>query len=131
MSAPLEWFKSSHSTEQGGNCVEIAYSWRKSSYSGSQGGDCVEVGYSWRKSSYSSEDGGNCIEVGYDWRKSSHSGSQGGNCVEVAAHPRAVHVRDSKDPDGPMLTFTTDAWAAFTAFAATNAGRQQRPGSNG
>jgi Domain of unknown function (DUF397) len=26
-----------------------------------------------------------------------------------------VAVRDSKDPDGPKLTFTLDEWAAFTA----------------
>ncbi|MFJ8141923.1 DUF397 domain-containing protein, partial [Streptomyces sp. NPDC096013] len=38
------------------------------------------------------------------WFKSSYSGSEGGDCVEVAAHPSAVHVRDSKVPAGPMLT---------------------------
>lgn len=37
--------------------------WFKSSYSGSQGGDCVEVAIAWTKSSYSSEQGGNCVEV--------------------------------------------------------------------
>ncbi|HIY42582.1 MAG TPA: DUF397 domain-containing protein [Candidatus Nocardiopsis merdipullorum] len=39
----LQWRKSSYSSAQGGNCVEVASSWRKSSYSGSKGGDCVEV----------------------------------------------------------------------------------------
>ena len=39
----LDWFKSSYSGNEGGNCVEIAYEWRKSSYSGAQGGDCVEI----------------------------------------------------------------------------------------
>ncbi|MEU2026450.1 DUF397 domain-containing protein [Streptomyces sp. NPDC016469] len=29
---------------------------------------------------------------------------RGGECVEVAAHTAAVHVRDPKNPDGPMLT---------------------------
>lgn len=43
MSTDLNWFKSSYSSEQGGNCVEVASSWSKSSYSGGQGGDCVEV----------------------------------------------------------------------------------------
>jgi hypothetical protein len=42
-SAALHWFKSSYSSDQGGNCVEVAYHWRKSSYSSDQGGDCVEV----------------------------------------------------------------------------------------
>ena len=38
------------------------------------------------------------------WRKSSYSGNGGGNCVEVARSlPRAVAVRDSKDPHGPVL----------------------------
>lgn len=48
------------------------------------------------------------------WRKSKFSGS-GNACVEVAdldADSRAV--RDSKDPAGPALTFTTAAWSAFT-----------------
>ncbi|MER8105226.1 DUF397 domain-containing protein [Kitasatospora sp. NPDC094016] len=45
------------------------------------------------------------------WRKSSYSGNQG-NCVEVDdAHPG--RVRDSKDPDGPVLVFPADAWTAF------------------
>ncbi|MFF3402524.1 DUF397 domain-containing protein [Streptomyces sp. NPDC002659] len=68
----------------------------------------------WFKSSYSGEEGGACLEVAYDWRKSTYSGSDGGECVEVAAHPAAVHVRDSKNPDGPVLTLTPATWAAFT-----------------
>lgn len=49
------------------------------------------------------------------WRKSSYSGSQG-NCVEVAGGlPSAVAVRDSKNPGGPALVFTQDAWTAFIA----------------
>ncbi|TDD33989.1 DUF397 domain-containing protein [Actinomadura sp. KC06] len=37
------------------------------------------------------------------WRKSSRSGSSGGQCVEVASMGSKVAVRDSKDPDGPVL----------------------------
>ena len=48
------------------------------------------------------------------WRKSSYSGSNGGECVEVAT-TGTVLVRDTADRDGPMLTFTADAWRAFTA----------------
>ncbi|MED7954204.1 DUF397 domain-containing protein [Streptomyces sp. BE303] len=48
------------------------------------------------------------------WRKSTYSGSEGGNCIEVAdGLAEAVPVRDSKDPDGPALAFTPDAWRAF------------------
>jgi len=46
------------------------------------------------------------------WRKSSYSGANGA-CVEVAHLPEAVAVRDSKDPTGPKLIFTPQAWAAF------------------
>jgi hypothetical protein len=73
----------------------------------------------WFKSSYSGSEGGNCIEVAYAWRKSSYSSEEGGACVEVAAHPAAVHVRDSKDPDGPTLTFTPEAWSSFTSMLAS------------
>jgi hypothetical protein len=47
------------------------------------------------------------------FRKSTHSGS-GDNCVEVASNlPGLVIVRDSKNPDGAMLTFSSKAWQAF------------------
>jgi Domain of unknown function (DUF397) len=55
-----------------------------------------------------------------EWRKSSWSGGNGGDCVEVARNlSGAVAVRDSKDPDGPTLTFTPDEWVAFTAGIKT------------
>ncbi|MFB4423654.1 DUF397 domain-containing protein [Streptomyces sp. QL37] len=72
----------------------------------------------WFKSSYSSDEGGACLEVAYDWRKSSYSSEQGGACIEVAAHPFAIHVRDSKTPKGPTFTVAPTAWSAFAAFAA-------------
>lgn len=40
--AAADWFTSSHSNDQGGNCVEAARLWFTSSYSNNQGGDCVE-----------------------------------------------------------------------------------------
>jgi Domain of unknown function (DUF397) len=49
-----------------------------------------------------------------DWHKSSYSSNNGGNCVEVARNlPGVVAVRDSKDPNGPALTITPDAWRAL------------------
>ncbi len=51
------------------------------------------------------------------WRKSTRSGNTG-NCVEVADNlPGAVAVRDSKDRQGPVLTFTPATWKAFVEFA--------------
>jgi hypothetical protein len=46
------------------------------------------------------------------WRKSSYS-SDYGNCVEVADLPNTYAVRDSKNPDSAVLTFTHAEWAAF------------------
>ena len=49
------------------------------------------------------------------WFKSSHSGSSG-DCVEVAwAADQWIGVRDSKNPAGSALVFTSAAWRAFTA----------------
>ncbi len=41
------------------------------------------------------------------WRKSSHSGGDNGNCVEVYSLDA---VRDSKNPDGPVLTLNLRAF---------------------
>jgi hypothetical protein len=46
------------------------------------------------------------------WRKSSLSGSEG-ECTEVLYTGAHVLVRDSKDQDGPVLTFTPGEWRAF------------------
>lgn len=49
------------------------------------------------------------------WVKSSYSGAQGDNCVEVAMLPDGSRaVRDSKDPGGPVVRFTSAQWRAFT-----------------
>lgn len=52
------------------------------------------------------------------WVKSTHSNGGGGGCVEWApayAPTGVIPVRDSKNPGGPTLLFTHDAWTAFTA----------------
>ncbi|HEY5836491.1 DUF397 domain-containing protein [Streptomyces sp.] len=49
------------------------------------------------------------------WLKSSRSTGNGA-CVEVKSPAvESVVVRDSKDPYGPVLTFSPDAWSAFVA----------------
>ncbi|GIM90240.1 DUF397 domain-containing protein [Paractinoplanes toevensis] len=58
------------------------------------------------------------------WRKSRRS--SGGACVEVAESGDSIHVRDSKDPAGPVLTFGRDAWRVFVGDVRKSAtsGRQ-------
>lgn len=46
------------------------------------------------------------------WRKSSYSGG-GQQCVELADLGAVTAVRDSKDPDGPVLQFPRAHMAAF------------------
>ncbi|WP_255954020.1 DUF397 domain-containing protein [Streptomyces odontomachi] len=96
--------------------------WFKSTYSSGSGDDCVEVALTWYKSSYSSSGDGDCVEVALDWRKSSYSSSGSGDCVEIATCPTTVHLRDSKDPEGPQLTLAPTAWADFVAYAAAARG---------
>lgn len=47
------------------------------------------------------------------WRKSSRSGSGTNECVEVFLDDDLVLVRDSKDPDGPVLEFGGGDWRQF------------------
>jgi hypothetical protein len=50
------------------------------------------------------------------WKKSSRRGS--GNCVEVRLTETGdVQVRDSKHPDGSVLTFADTEWKAFISGA--------------
>ncbi|MFF9481269.1 DUF397 domain-containing protein [Streptomyces sp. NPDC014733] len=54
---------------------------------------------SWVKSSYSSQDGGDCLE----WSPAS------------AIATSIVPIRDSKAPDGPVLSFPAGSFAQFVA----------------
>jgi len=50
------------------------------------------------------------------WRKSSFSEANGNSdCVEVGWASAVTAVRDSKNPDGGMLTVSESAWHAFRA----------------
>ena len=49
----------------------------------------------------------------FEFRKSSFCG--GGACVEVARSADGFLLRDSKDPDSPVLTFTIEEWSDFVS----------------
>jgi hypothetical protein len=72
----------------------------------------------WRKASYTNGGHNNCVEVAnMPWRKASYSNG-GDTCVEVAHAPRLIAVRDTKQAgraDRTVVTFTPEAWTAFTA----------------
>ncbi|MGI5375147.1 DUF397 domain-containing protein [Streptomyces sp. CA-251387] len=51
------------------------------------------------------------------WFKSSYSSGGDGDCVEVALTPATIHVRDSKDNQGPHLALSPTAWADFLTHA--------------
>lgn len=71
--------------------------------------ECTLGAAEWLRSSFCGGDG--CVEI---WRRSSFCADH--TCVETA-QPDAgtVAVRDSKDPDGPILRFTRAEWDAFLA----------------
>lgn len=48
------------------------------------------------------------------WRKSSYSGIDN-DCVELASMAAILHVRDSKRPSAPALTFRQGPWRALTS----------------
>ncbi|MCW8117930.1 MULTISPECIES: DUF397 domain-containing protein [Streptomyces violaceoruber group] len=53
------------------------------------------------------------------WFKSSYSsGTDGNSCVELAVTPATIHIRDSKDTNGPRLTLTPAAWSSFLPYAS-------------
>jgi hypothetical protein len=69
-------------------------------------GTCVEVGF---QRSSKCEAGG-CVEVGFQRSTKCESGQ----CVEVdRLDIQDIRVRDGKDPDSPILSFTKEEWEAF------------------
>lgn len=54
------------------------------------------------------------------WRTSTYS-SNGDDCVEVSGAVVGVNIRHSKDPNGPMISFTGQQWRQWLAELATGA----------
>jgi hypothetical protein len=67
----------------------------------------------WRKSSRSANQA-TCVELAFVWLKSSRSGNQA-DCVELGRTPDDAAIRDSKNPTGPMLTFSPERLVDFIA----------------
>lgn len=44
-----------------------------------------------------------------EWRRACESG----HCIEVLTLRTKVKIRDSKDPDGPWLSFSLEEWDNF------------------
>jgi hypothetical protein len=61
------------------------------------------------------------------WYKSSYSGNGGGSCVEVKMTGKSVHVRNTRDRNGPMLEFTHAEWDAFISGAHDGEFDRRRP----
>lgn len=81
--------------------------WITSSYCDAN--TCVQ--WAWVTSSYSV--GGNCVQ--WAWVTSSHCDTSA--CVEVAQDADTALIRDSKDPQGPMLHFPRQAVREFLTGA--------------
>jgi hypothetical protein len=47
-----------------------------------------------------------------DWRKARRSIANG-DCVEIAPADGQIACRDSRDPDGPILRYSTNTFQAF------------------
>jgi Domain of unknown function (DUF397) len=60
------------------------------------------------------------------WHKSTRCDAN--SCVEVAVLPNVVAIRNSTDPDGPVLSFSPDVWRGFVE--SIRAGELARPGSS-
>ncbi|MEF9904895.1 DUF397 domain-containing protein [Streptomyces sp. P9-A2] len=112
-----------------------AFTWQKSSYCG-EGESCVHVAavappvINWQKSSYCPE-GNSCIHVAAtappitNWQKSSLCG-EGDSCVHIATAARSIHMTESADPSGAILTTTPDDF--LTLIQALKQGRQMADG---
>lgn len=74
----------------------------------------------WFKSSYSGGSGDDCVEVALAWRKSTYSSGGSGDCVEIATCPTTIHIRDSKNPEGPQLALGAAPWQRFLTYATSH-----------
>jgi hypothetical protein len=117
----LAWFKSSYSDSEGGECVEVAAGITAVHIRDSK--DATGPVLTVSRAAWTQFVGLAAGEPGsLAWSKSSYSGTEGGECVEVAAGTASVHIRDSKNIAGPVLTVSRAAWADFVRLASAESG---------
>ncbi len=58
------------------------------------------------------DSGHSCIS----WRKASYSVGNG-ECVELSSASGRISIRDSKAPEGPVLSYPAEAFRSFLAAA--------------
>ncbi|MCX4558304.1 DUF397 domain-containing protein [Streptomyces phaeochromogenes] len=51
----------------------------------------------------------------HTWFKSSYSGGNTTECLEATYVPTGVLIRDSKQPEGPHVAISAEAWGSFLA----------------
>ncbi len=64
------------------------------------------------------------------WLKA-HSSTANGHCVEVAPAVGNIAIRDSKDPNGPILVYTPSEFRAFLEGARNGEFDDLVPSPNG
>lgn len=58
-------------------------------------------------------------DEGQSWRKSSYSAANG-ECIEVAASSgRRISIRDSNDPEGPVINCSADTFRSLLDTAVS------------
>jgi hypothetical protein len=133
MSSPepsqLAWRKSRRSSEQGGTCVEVAATWHTSDPAGGQDGACAESATG-RRTPPDAQPGGTAgtrraappaPPLRQNGRGPVPPPHQHGCGEPDDARPevtagqaeRLILVRDSKNPEGAVLSFTQATWSAF------------------
>lgn len=55
-------------------------------------------------------------DSGVSWRKASHSVGNG-ECIELSSASGRILVRDSKAPEGPVLSYNVEAFRSFLTGA--------------
>lgn len=112
------WRKASRSTVQNDNCVDVAGVSNIVAFRNGKDSDGPKLVISHSDSGALQERSRIFSRLAMStatpvWRKSSRSNESGDNCVEVALISQMVALRDSKDPNGPVVGVTRRDFGCF------------------